>query len=127
MSAASTGRTRSKAVADPPTMVVSVPCSASAVLPDTGASRKSAPCRWASAAISRAAFGPIVLMSTATQPARHPASSPSGPHQTARAAAPSESMVMMTSLAAASSPGEPATRTSRSASGPPGWRSGSRP
>src|SRR5258707_4648431 len=70
-----------------------------------------------SAAMSRAARGPMVLMSMPMVPGSQASSRPPGPAQTDKAAGPSDSMVMMTSLPAASSRGEAATRAPRPASG----------
>ena len=58
---ASTGLTRSTAAFDPPTMIASVPASAAALPPDTGASSISTPRVSSVAAIRRAPSGAIVL------------------------------------------------------------------
>src|SRR5690349_14774618 len=117
LSSASTGRTRSNAAGEPPASAVSVPAAASAVLPETGTSRKLAPWRAASAASSRAARGPIVLMSMTTAPSRQPASTPPSPASTDCTAAASASMVITTSQAAASPAGDSASVAPAAASG----------
>src|SRR5215469_18715684 len=90
-------------------MTERAPCLARVTLPETGASRNSAPCLAASAASCLAACGPIVLMSTTMVPGRQAESTPSPPHRTARAAPASDSMVITTSQPAASADGEPAS------------------
>jgi hypothetical protein len=73
---AKAGRAVRKRRSLPPTMIDSVPATAPTSPPETGASRKSMPLPSRRAAMSRAAAGRIVLMSTATRPgpagARHP-------------------------------------------------------
>jgi len=60
-------------------MIVSRPCSASATLPDTGASSSSAPRARAAGASDWATRGSTVLISSSTLPCRTPSSTPAGP------------------------------------------------
>ena len=91
-------------------MIVSFPVSASGTDPDTGASRMPAPRSRAADSNPRITDGGTVLMSTRTDPADAPSSSPSGPAQTSSTAGPSASMVMAMSDAAAAAAGVSTTR-----------------
>ena len=96
-SAARTGSARSIAPGSPPIISVNSPFSASAVLPDTGASIQCAPRSPVAVANSMAAVGPIVLRSTRIEPSPRPASTPSFPCRIAPSASASATIVMTTS------------------------------
>src|SRR3990172_3730724 len=85
--AASTGRARSRAASEPPTMIESVASLAPPSPPDTGASSRSAPTSAQRSARATKAEGSCVPMSTTISPARAPARSPRGPSSTASTAA----------------------------------------
>ncbi len=114
----SSGRTRSSAVASPPTMMDSDALMAPISPPLTGASSISAPRALASAAISRAVAGAMVLMSTMTMPGRSWSNTPCGPASTCRTSGESGTIVITTSVRAATSAGV-------AASVAPAWTSAS--
>ncbi len=119
------GLARARSSSLPPTMIVSLPASASAVLPLTGASRMPAPLAWTAGATERIVDGRTVLMSTTTDPARMPAGMPSGPSWSAATASPLATMLMAISTLAARAPGvgqAVAPRRSASSAAGPGER-----
>ena len=89
----------SRSAASPPTMIVSSPASVELTLPDTGASRIPASRARTAPATDRIASGRTVLQSTATEPARIPAATPSGPSNSARTASSSATIEIVTSAA----------------------------
>src|SRR5581483_9926780 len=95
----STGVARSYAPSSPPTIAKSCAASATETLPETGASSRRTPCSSASRASSVAAVGPIVLISTTTDPGRRAERSPLA-DSTSRTASPSVSIVTTTSAPA---------------------------
>ena len=99
--ASSTGAARSYASRSPPTIAKSCASSATETLPETGASSMYRWCRQASAASSATAAGPIVLISSTTEPGRSSSRRPLST-STARAAGPSDTMVTTMSAAARS-------------------------
>ena len=90
-------------------MIVSFPARVELVLPDTGASRIPASRARTAPATDRIASGRTVLQSTATEPARIPAATPSGPSYSARTASSSATIEIVTSAVAAASAGVAAT------------------
>ena len=87
----------------PPTMMASVPAIAPGSPPLTGASSISTPFSAQVAAIRWDTKGAMELMSIITEPLLAPSNTPSGPRMTFSESAESGSMVMMVSLAAATS------------------------
>ena len=79
-----TGRAASKAAGSPPHMTVSAPLTAPRLPPETGASTKAKPRRFASPASSRATLAEAVVWSTKTAPCCMSAKAPSLPVVTAR-------------------------------------------
>ncbi len=77
-----TGRARSNAGLSPPHITVSLPFSAPACPPETGASMKSTPFAFAAWYTLRAASAEAVVWSTSTAPFFMPASAPSLPSAT---------------------------------------------
>src|SRR2546421_425301 len=71
----------------PPTKITSCPCSACTVLPETGASSTDTPLLRAASCTRRELRGFTVLISITIDPARAPASAPSGPNITCSSAA----------------------------------------
>ena len=78
----SSGRFRSKASSEPPTMTAKVPLRAPYTPPDTGASRKSIPRSWPSTASRRLKDGELVLRSMTVVPAGIVPKRPSSPETT---------------------------------------------
>jgi hypothetical protein len=104
----STGRTRSRAPASPPTITDSDALMAPISPPLTGASSIATPSNEAFEARSRATAGAIVLMSTMMLPSRTVSKTPFGPSTTSRTSGESGTMVIITSLEAATSAGDEA-------------------
>ena len=107
--AANAGRARSSRSAGPPTRNASIPLSACALLPVTGASRNPTPRACAAAASSRTHSMVSVLDSMAIASRRMAASAPSGPGHTLRDASSSASMAITRSAPLAASAGVAAT------------------
>src|SRR5262249_2760577 len=103
--ASSAGRARPRALASPPTIIVSVPSIAPFSPPDTGASSQNSPFDLASSASSRVTCGEIVLMSMMIDPGFAAANMPFSPRATATTSGESVTIVMMISLADATSAG----------------------
>src|SRR5262245_5461866 len=109
--ASRTGLARSYASPSPPTIAKSCAVSATETLPDTGASRTSTPRGSASRTRRATTAGPIVLISSTTEPGRKRSSRPLST-RTASAAAPSVSIVTTTAAAASSAGSATATAPS---------------
>jgi hypothetical protein len=77
-----TGRARSIGSALPPAMIASVPFSAPATPPDTGASTRPMPFSSNLEAKARADAGAMLEKSTTTRPGRAPETTPSAPNST---------------------------------------------
>ena len=90
-------------------MIASSPDRVDETLPETGASRMPAPRARTAGATDRIVSGSTVLMSTATEPGRRPAATPSGPSYSSRTAASSATIEMTTSARDAASAGVAAT------------------
>ncbi len=101
-----TGRHRSNTSCFPPTMIERVPAFAPTSPPLTGASSISMPRAASASAISRVTDGEMVDMSITTEPGRAPSTIPFGPRTTCRTSGESVTIVMITSLRAATSAGE---------------------
>ena len=108
---ASTGRARSSTTGSPPTITVSVPFSAPATPPLTGASRKSTPAAARRAAIRREPAGSPEVQSTTTDPFVRPAISPSSPSRIDSTSADVGKQVTTTVAPVAASLGDAAART----------------
>src|SRR5215210_6415087 len=110
--ASKTGAQRSRASAGPAAITISLPCSAGAFVPSTGASTIGTPTSAARATSRSVASRPTVLICAQTAPSgnsRSPA--------TASTAAPSASIVTTTSAPATASSGVSATATPSAVSG----------
>src|SRR6478672_397014 len=107
--ACSTALVNSKSFASPPTMKVSVPASAPATPPDTGASTMGQPFAFASIATSRAVSGSMVEESMSGVPGAAPFNTPYSPRYTERTWGEEGSIVITSSTPRAHSAAEVAT------------------
>src|SRR6185369_1750613 len=101
----STGLARSRSAASPPMKIDRVPFFAPSLPPETGPSSIWTPVAASRSANWRVADGEIVDMSTTSVPAAAPSATPAGPKRTASTSGVSETMVITTSLAAATAAG----------------------
>jgi len=120
------GIARTIASGSPPTMIESVPSIAPRSPPLTGASTIATSRAARAAAISRVGAGSIELMSITSDPAAAPSTTPLSPVRTCSTTRVSGSIVMVTSLAAATSAGPdarvaPASTTSSTGAGLREW------
>ena len=86
--------------------MASVPLSAARTPPETGASRKNAPCAATRSARLRAAETEMVLMSAQISPGRAPRQTPSSPSRISSTSGPAVTQVRKMSASAAAAAGE---------------------
>ena len=106
----SSGRTRARSAAAPPTMNTRLASAAPQAAPDTGASTIAAPCAARAAAVASVSQGSADEQSSSSAPGRSPCTRPASPSATCCTTPPCGSMVMMMSLCAATSAGVAASR-----------------